>query len=164
MTYVPFTSLPLTSRTWVFGASDVLDASTVARIREEMMGFIREWTAHGADLPASFDLISDRFLVVAADDAAQPGGCSVDRLFRLVGAMGDQAGIAFLDASLVFWREGDGNVRSATREEFHQLSANGEVGPATSVFDMTVGRLDAFHNGEFEKRATDSWHAKLLAE
>ena len=164
MSYVPFTSLPPTSKVWVFGASDVLDANTVARIREEMTSFISEWTAHGADLPASFDVMSDRFLVVAADDAAQPGGCSVDRLFRLVGAMGDQAGIAFLDASLVFWREGDGNVRSATRDEFRQLSANGEVGPATSVFDVTVGRLDALRNGGFEKRAADSWHATLLAE
>ncbi|MGK2855915.1 MAG: hypothetical protein ACSLFQ_01780 [Thermoanaerobaculia bacterium] len=164
MTYVPFTSLPPTAKTWVFGASDALDEQTVGRIREEMTGFISDWTAHGVDLPASFDVLSDRFLVVAADDAAQPGGCSVDRLFRLVGALGEQASVAFLDSSLVFWREGDGRVRSASREEFHQLAASGEVGPATMVFDVAVDRLDALHDGGFEKQAADSWHAKLLAE
>jgi hypothetical protein len=163
MSYVPFTSLPPGAKIWVFGASDVLDTQAQEQIRNEMTGFIGEWTAHGADLPASFDLMESRFLIVAADDAAQPGGCSVDRLFRLVSALGVHAGFSFLDSSLVFWREGDEQIRTATREEFRQLAESGEVGPATMVFDTSVDRLDALRNGGFERRAADSWHAKLLA-
>jgi hypothetical protein len=164
MSYVPIDSLPPTSATWVFGASEPLDAKAEAQIRSEMAAFIADWTSHGAGLPASYDVIRSRFLVVAADDAAQPGGCSVDRLFRLVAALGTHSGISFLDSSLVFWEEGDGAVRSGSREEFHQLASNGEVGPATRVFDPAVARLDALRNGGFHKRAADSWHASLLTD
>lgn len=164
MTYVPFTSLPPTAKTWVFGASEPLDDSRQRAIRTELELFVRDWTAHGSDIPASFDLQRGRFVVVAADDGAEPGGCSVDRLFRLIDALGRHAGVSFLDSSLVFFEEGDGSVRSAEREEFRQLAASGEVGPETRVFDVTVGSLAGLMNGGFHKRAADSWHKSLLSD
>jgi len=164
MSYVPFTTLPSTSKTWVFGASAPLDDERQRLIRSELDAFVRDWSAHGADLPASFDLLRHRFIVVAADDAAQPGGCSVDRLFRLVTALGTRTGVSFLDSALVFFEEGNGEVRSATREEFQQLAASGEVSPETRVFDVTVGTLAGLMNGDFRKRAGDSWHKSLLVE
>jgi len=164
MSHVPFTTLPSTSKTWVFGASAPLDDERQRLIRSELDSFVREWSAHGSDLPASFDLLRNRFIVVAADDAAQPGGCSVDRLFRLVTALGSHAGVSFLDSALVFFEEGDGEVRSATRDEFQQLAASGEVGPETRIFDVTVGSLAGLMNGDFHKRAADSWHKALLAD
>jgi hypothetical protein len=164
MSYVPFTTLPSTSKTWVFGASAPLDEGRQALIRAELDSFLRDWTAHGSDIPASFELLRNRFVVVAADDAAQPGGCSVDRLFRLATVLGTEAGVSFLDSSLVFFEEGDGEVRSATRDEFQQLAASGEVGPETRVFDVTVGTLAGLMNGGFHKRAADSWHKALLVE
>jgi hypothetical protein len=164
MSYVPFTDLPPTAKTWVFGANAPLDDGRARLIRSELESFVRDWSAHGSDLPASFDLLRRRFIVVAADDAAQPGGCSVDRLFRLVGAFEASAGVSFLESSLVFFEEGDGEVRSASRDEFHQLSANGEVGPETKVFDVAVDTLAGLMNGGFHKRAADSWHKSLLAD
>lgn len=164
MSYVPFTTLPPTSKTWVFGASAPLDEDSQRLLLTELELFVRDWSAHGSDLPASFDVQRDRFIVVAADDAAQPGGCSVDRLFRLVTAFESHTHVSFLDASLVFFEEGDGKVRSATREEFQKLSASGEVGPETKVFDVTVGTLAGLMNGDFRKRAADSWHGSLLVD
>ncbi|MBI2213998.1 MAG: hypothetical protein HYU52_10160, partial [Acidobacteria bacterium] len=90
--------------------------------------------------------------------------CSVDRLFRLVSALEARTNVSLLDSSLVFFEEGNGEVRSATRAEFQQLAASGEVGSETNVFDVSVTTLDGLRNGGFHKRAGGSWHAKLLAE
>ncbi|MBI2213741.1 MAG: ABC transporter ATPase, partial [Acidobacteria bacterium] len=115
MSYVPFTSLAPTAKTWIFGAGAPLDVNAQQMIRAELELFIHDWSVHGSDLPSSFELQRDRFLIVAADDAAEPGGCSVDRLFRLVSALEARTNVSLLDSSLVFFEEGNGEVRSATR-------------------------------------------------
>lgn len=145
------------AKAWIFGASAPLDEHAET-IRATMEQFIGEWTAHGSDLPAAFDLANDRFLVVAADEGAQPGGCSIDRLFNLMRAFERELGVALLDSSLVFFRDEAGRVRSATRAEFRELVAAGEVSGDTIVFDTSIDRVDDYREGRWRKPASDSWH------
>ncbi len=156
--------LDVRAKVWVFGSSAPLDAENEAFARRELQSFMTEWTAHGADLPGAFDVLENRFVVVAADDAANPGGCSVDRLFRLMTAIGSKFGVSLLDSDRVFFRKRDGSIDSATREEFRGLAARGEVGPETIVFDTTIAELHQLRGGNWEKKAKDSWHKRLLTQ
>jgi len=145
------------AKAWVFGASRPFGGDGVA-IRATMERFIDEWTAHGADLPAGFDLVDDRFLVVAADEGAQPGGCAVDRLFDLMRDFERQLGLSMIDSGLVFFRDSSGSVRSASRAEFRELAAAGEVSRDTIVFDTSIDRLADYREGRWSRPAAESWH------
>ena len=58
------------------------------------------------------------------------------------------------DPSLVFVRD-----RGAmTRDEFRSIA-----GPDTIVFDTLAERLGDVRGGRWERRAGESWHARLLA-
>jgi hypothetical protein len=63
----------------------------------------------------------------------------------------------------VFYRDRTGAVRSATRDEFADLAARGEVTQGTPVFDTTLTRL-ADVRERFETEARRSWHAQLAPE
>lgn len=157
MSLASIESLSRESKAWVFGASRPFGESADA-IRATMERFIHEWTSHGADLPGGFTLEEDRFLVVAADERARPGGCSVDRLFNLMRAFETELGIPMLDSTLVFYRDSEGVVRSATRAEFRELAATGKVSGGTPVFDTSIDRLASWRDGSWQKPAAESWH------
>ena len=91
MSLTSIESLSANAKAWVFGASRKFDG-TAGTIRDTMERFVVDWTAHGADLPAAFAIVEDRFLVVAADESAQPGRCSIDGLFKLMRAFERELG------------------------------------------------------------------------
>lgn len=161
MSLVPIETLPGSAKAWIFGASRPFDAETPA-IRAAMERFIAEWTAHGADLPAGFDLVEDRFLVVAADEGAQPGGCAIDRLFDLMRAFERDLELPMLDSTLVFYRDLSGAVCSATRAEFRELASAGEVSGDTLVFDLSVDCVSAYSDGRWQVPAAQSWHGRAF--
>jgi hypothetical protein len=151
------------ARTWCFGASERLAAPAADALREALSRFLSEWTAHRAELHAAGDLLLDRFLVVAVDESVTgASGCSIDALMAEVGRLGAAAGVDFLDSSPVWYRDDSGEIRRVERGEFRRLAEDGEVDVRTSVFDLTVDRLDSIRSGLWEVEAGESWHARLL--
>lgn len=157
MSLAPMERLNGSAKAWVFGASRAF-GDDAGSIRATMERFIADWTAHGADLPAGFELAEDRFLVVAADEGAQPGGCSIDGLFNLMRVFERDLGVALLDSTLVFYRDSSGTVCSATRAEFRELATAGAVSASTIVFDTSIDRVAAYRDGRWERPAGESWH------
>lgn len=163
MSYVPLNSLPDDARVWCFGTSGRPSDDAVQRLRASMAQFLERWTAHRADLRAGFDWLHDRFLIVAVDEAdVGASGCSIDALTGEIQRLEGVAGVSLLDAAPVWYRDSSGQVRCVAREEFRRLSARGDVGPDTRVFDLTINRLEAVRTGAWEAEAGRSWHAVLL--
>lgn len=125
---------------------------------QRVAAFLELWRAHRALIPAAADVVDDAFLVIAAEENADVSGCAIDEMFGLVQQLEREFGVTMLDASRVFYRDGEGKVRGVTRGAFRAL-ADGE----TVVFDTTVQKLGSIRNGSWQKRARDSWHARLLA-
>lgn len=162
MANVPLDTLTNQARVWIFGASSPLDRGREESIVRNIRAFIDGWQSHGQGVPAAAEVRDGRFLVVAVDEQSVSGGCGIDQLYRKIRELRKSDGIDLLDASLVFWREGEA-VRSDTRAGFRKLSEIGEVGPETIVFDTTVDRLGALRDGGFTRPASDSWHAAAFS-
>jgi hypothetical protein len=110
-------------------------------------------------------VLEDRFLVVQRDpEGAEVSGCSIDSMVGEVKELERELGARLLDSSRLFYRAGDGTVRSATRPEFKSLIAAGEIVSATEVFDTTVTRMADLVPGIFSKPLKDSWHARLFPQ
>ncbi|MGH9456696.1 MAG: hypothetical protein ACRD2J_03540 [Thermoanaerobaculia bacterium] len=161
MSRVAFDALPDEARTWVFAAAAPLDARSAEIVRGTIDAFLEGWSSHGEDVPAAARLVEGRFLVVAADEAAVTGGCSVDRLFRTVRDLRRSAGIDFLETTRVYWRDGEA-VASATRDEFRRLAESGSVTSETIVYDTTAERLAEVRSGAWSRPAAESWHARAF--
>jgi len=162
MPLVQIQDLPDSSRTWVFGADRNLDESATDLLLRETDRFIAQWHAHGAPLTAARDLKHGRFLTVAVDQStAGASGCSIDGLFRSLKALEPRLGASLVTSGLLFYRGAKGDIAAVDREQFAALSARGEIGPDTRVFDPTVTTLGEWR-ARFELSAGESWHAKLL--
>ena len=163
MPLVPFSALSDSSRVWVFGTDRALtnaEATALARLVDD---FLSTWVAHGQPLTCGWEWRDGRFLVAGVDEnATHASGCSIDGLYRKLADFEKQHGVSLLSREYVFYREADGEVRSASRDEFARLSADGKIGPDTIVFDTSVTRLGEWRE-RFELPAAGSWHRALLA-
>ncbi len=80
---VDFKSLPESSRVWIYQANRSFTDDELDQIRKEINVFIADWTAHGADLKASYEIRYKRFLILALDQSLNSAsGCSIDALFK----------------------------------------------------------------------------------
>lgn len=162
MPVVPFTDLPSTSRVWLFGAAADIDDVDEQRVLATVDAFLVKWQAHGQPLWCGRDWRDGRFLAVAVDTSREgASGCSIDGLFRALKDIEAGIGTTLLDNSRVFYRDDAGFVHAVSREDFALLGRGGHVGPATHVMDLSMTELGAYR-ANFERRASESWHAALL--
>jgi hypothetical protein len=160
---VPFSDLPDDARLWIFAAADPLSARSRDALVAYTDAFVREWLAHGHPVVGAFDLRYDRFLLVAADEAATGvSGCSIDALFRVLKQAEGELGVSLLDRSRVWYRDPSGAVQSASRPEFGQLAGAGEITADTVVFDNTVSTVGDLRAGMWEGPARQSWHGRAF--
>ena len=164
MPYVPFDTLPDSSRVWVFGSERTLDDSESARLLGEVDRFLEHWQAHGHPLFSGRDWREGRFLTVAVDQTtAGASGCSIDGLHRALHALESSLDTTLLVGGTVFYRGTDGEVRAVTRADFAALARDGEIGADTAVFDLSLETLGEWRE-RFEQPARLSWHSRWLPE
>ena len=163
MTSVPFRQLPDDARLWTFAASRPLDSAEAARLLERVDAHLDGWLAHGRAVHGGREWRYDRFLLVAADERATGvSGCSIDALFRVLGELEQELGVALRDGSRVWFRDADGEIRAASRAEFRGLAREGAIGADTTVFDTTVATVGELRGGRWETPMTHSWHGRAF--
>lgn len=162
MPHVPFDTLPDNSRIWVFGSARPLDDNESTRLLGEVDRFLEHWQAHGHPLFSGRDWRDDRFLTVAVDQTtAGASGCSIDGLYRALGALERALGTALVGGATVFYRDPSGEVQGVTRGEFQERARAGAIGRETMVFDLTVETLGEWRE-RFEQPARLGWQGQLL--
>ena len=163
MTQTAFDALPDDGRVWAFAAEPEPGPRATARLMHAMQDFVHQWTAHRADLTAAVDWWHHRFLVVGLDESrVGASGCSIDALMNRLAELEGELGVRLTESAPVWYRDAEDRIRSVTREEFRQLAGEGRVGPETSVFDLTAQNVGQARRNRLERRASESWHARLL--
>lgn len=162
MPRLSFDRLPDSARLWVFAAARPLTPDEQHALLAAVDDFLDQWHAHRVPLDCARDLRYDQFLLVGVDEeAAGVSGCSVDSLVRTMKGLGHQLGVELLDHASVFYRDGTG-VQRVSRDHFAEAASRGDVTPATTVFDNTVGTAAAVRNGRWEAPAASTWHGRAF--
>ncbi len=163
MSAIPFPDLPDHSLLWVFASPRPLDGAEAGALLTRVDRFIDSWLAHGREVRGGRELRYDRFLLVAADEAATGvSGCSIDSLFHTLQQLEREMGIRLLDSSAVWFRAEDGEIRHSARAEFRERVRAGTVDEDTVVFDNTVRSVGQLREGRWETPARASWHAQAF--
>ena len=158
---VPFSNLPDESRVWIYQASRSFSTAEKSSVSEELEVFLKQWTAHGADLVTSYDLPYDRFIVLGLNENLQGAtGCSIDSSVRFIQTLEAKYEMVLLDKMNVTHRNGSEFLYTPLKE-FRALAKKRKVSADTIVFNNLV--VDkAEYTSHWEVPAGQSWHSRFI--
>jgi hypothetical protein len=142
--FVPFESLPPTSRVWIFQADKPLTADQLPVAEARLRQFTDDWMVHGVPLPTSYTIRFGQFIVLAADETHQnTSGCSIDSSVRALKEVEALLGIELFDRNLVAFRPGKA-VMVMPLNEVKQKFQQGILNAETPAFNNLVSTKREF--------------------
>ena len=153
--------MPPDARLWVYQSNKPLSDAELKAIREEGEQFIAGWSAHGAALRASFEILYGRFVVIAVDEKqALASGCSIDKSVHFIKSLEQKFNLNFFDRMQVAYKKGN-EILACPLNEFEKLADQKIVDENTIVFNNMVNSKAAFEK-EWEIPLKQSWQSRVL--
>lgn len=158
---VPFTNLPEESRIWIYQSSRKFSDEEIAIISEKVALFLTQWTAHGADLEAGFELKYNRFIVIGLNQTnASASGCSIDASVHFIQQLEKEFSVDLLDKMNVTFYSGE-FITQKSLLEFKALAKAKSVSKNTIVFNNLVNSKEEYIHS-WEVPAEESWHNRFF--
>lgn len=157
----PFQDLPKTSRVWVYQSDRKFTEEELPRLQQELSNFLEQWTAHGANLSAGFEIKYERFIVIALDQNINAAsGCSIDSQVRFIQKLESEYEVSLLDKMNVTYIQND-RLHFKALADFKKMAKDGAVGKQTIVFNNLVNTVEEYEE-HWEIPAIESWHNRFF--
>jgi hypothetical protein len=96
--FVPFDSLPSSSRIWVYQADRLFSENDELVMEDILKKYCEQWVAHGEPLRSSFKIAHRHFIILSIDETHYgASGCSIDTSVNIIKQIGSRTGIDFFD-------------------------------------------------------------------
>ena len=158
---VAFDTLPETSRVWIYQSNRGFSAEEVLDVKNELDAFVAEWTAHGSDLRAGYEIRYNRFIILALDQSlTTASGCSIDASVHFIQRLEKKFNVELLDKMNVSYKQGE-FVAYKPLLEFKKMAKEKAVSPNTIVFNNLVTNKGEYQE-HWEVPASESWHGRFM--
>jgi hypothetical protein len=154
-----FEELPESSRVWVYQSNRKLEEKELEYIKSRSEEFISSWESHGTPVPASFKILHERFLIIAADESSFGiSGCSTDKSVHFIKDLEAVLGVKFFDRLQIPFKTNVGIV-------FHKMSdlkkliLEEKINQKDILLNTLVSNINELKNS-FEIKAIDSFIGK----
>ncbi|MCS6973058.1 MAG: hypothetical protein N2044_01250 [Cyclobacteriaceae bacterium] len=158
--FVPLETLPENARVWIYPLSRDLNEVEKSQAENKLRQFVSSWKAHGHDLRASFKLLQNRFIVLAADELHHaPSGCSIDASVHAVKEIVATLGVDLASRGQVFFVQSN-TINPVSVGQLRKDLEAGKWNADSLVFDASVTTL-----GELERNpvpASQTWLARYF--
>ncbi len=159
---VDFQHLPDESRIWIYQSNRKLSDDEVNLIKEKTAVFLENWTAHGQDLDAGFEVRYNRFIVIGLNQQnASASGCSIDASVKFIQSLEQELGVDLLDKMNVTFYNG-AFIAHKSLLDFKKMAKARSVSKDTVVFNNLVTTKSEYLTS-WEVPAKDSWHSRFLS-
>jgi hypothetical protein len=159
--YVPFDTLPAHSRIWIYQSNRKFSENEELEITEATKTFLEGWSAHGQSLEASFQIVYNRFIIIAVNQDVQAAtGCSIDASVQFIQSLEQKYAIDLLDKMNVTFKLGE-HIAHKSLIDFKKMAKEKAVSANTIVFNNlvnTIGEWEEF----WEVPASESWHNRFF--
>lgn len=156
-----FKELPDSARVWVYQANRPFTEEELSELRPDLDRFVTEWTVHGADLSAGYDIKYNRFIIIGVDeDFASTSGCSIDASVHFIQHLEQKYGVDLLDKMNVTYKQG-AYIAYKNLADFRKMVKNKAVSPKTIVFNNLVNTKSELED-YWEVPLGESWHKRFL--
>ncbi len=143
---VTFDRMPDTSRLWIYQAERPFTDPEIEFMKKASAAFLTDWTAHGNDLKASFEILHRQFLVFTLDEnVGQASGCSIDASVNFIKGLEKEIGNTLLNNDKVAFLIED-RVQLFPAFGLKQKVAEKALVPSTKMFNNTVQNLGDFRS------------------
>ena len=158
---VDFTTLPETSRVWIYQANRSFSKVELEEITSKLDVFIENWTAHGGDLQAGYDIKYKRFITIALNQNLNNAtGCSIDASVNFIQQIEKDYNVDLMDKMNVSYKQGE-FVAYKTLTDFRKMAKAKAVSKNTIVFNNLVANK-AEYLENWEVPASESWHSRFI--
>jgi hypothetical protein len=158
---IPFENLPDSSRVWIYQANRSFSDQELQEIKTQSEDFITQWTVHGSDLKASFEIRYKRFIIFGLDqELNMASGCSIDASVKFIQQLEKQYNVELLDKMNVSYKQGE-FIAYKNLIDFRKMAKEKAVSPNTIVFNNLVN-TKAEYLTDWEVPASESWHNRFL--
>jgi len=158
---IPFNDLPDDSRIWIYQSNRKFTDEEVAQLEIKLQEFLKEWTAHGANLQAGAEVKYQFFLVIGLDQSENAAsGCSIDAQVRFIQKLEQELDIELLDKMNVTYIQND-RVHHKPLLEFKKMVKDGAVGKNTMVFNNLINTKEEYLE-HWQIPAIESWHSRFF--
>ena len=159
--FVPFENLPDSSRVWIYQANRSFTEKEQEEIEQKLQKFIEQWTAHGADLKASYEFRYKRFIILGLDQKINSAtGCSIDASVSFIQSLEQEYDVVLLDRMNVSYKQGE-FIAYKELTDFKKMAKQKAVSSKTIVFNNLVNNK-AEYLSDWEVPASESWHKRFL--
>ena len=159
--YIPFENLPDESKIWIYQSNRKFSDEEIIEIEISLKLFIENWSAHGTQLEASYQIRYNRFIIIAVNQDVQvPTGCSIDSSVQFIQNLEQKYTVDLLDKMNVTFKQGE-FITHKTLLEFKKLAKDKSVSENTIVFNNLVNSIEEM-NESWEVPAMDSWHGRFF--
>ncbi|WP_109438350.1 ABC transporter ATPase [Aquimarina sp. AU119] len=158
---VEFNDLPEASRVWIYQANRSFTQEEQKEVEKKLKEFLTQWTAHGADLKAGYEIKYKRFITIGLDQGMNAAtGCSIDASVHFILELERAYDVDLMDKMNVSFKQGE-FVAYKSLTDFKKMAKNRSVSPNTIVFNNLVTNI-AEYRTNWEVPAKDSWHNRFL--
>lgn len=159
--FVPFNELPDSCRIWIYQSNHPFKEEDLPELNKKLQQFIHEWTVHGANLSASYEIKYNRFVIIGVDeDYAATSGCSVDASVHFIQKLEQEYNVDLLDKMNVIFKQGE-FLTYKDLKDFKTMVKNRSVSPKTIVFNNLVNTKGEYKD-YWEVPLEESWHKRFL--
>ena len=103
-----FKDLPGHSRIWIYQSNRSFTDAELEEIEQSLSAFLKEWTAHGSELHAGFEIRYKRFIIIGLDQSnTGASGCSIDTSVHFIQSLEQKYNVILLDRMNVSFKQGE---------------------------------------------------------
>ena len=158
---VDFNSLPDTSRIWIYQCNRTFSKDELEDVKSSLNDFLKQWTAHGQNLKAGYDIPYNRFIIIGLDQSlASASGCSIDASVHFIQSLEKKFEVDLLDKMNVSYKQGE-FIAYKPLIEFKKMARARSVSKKTVVFNNLVATKGEYLEN-WEVPASESWHARFM--
>ncbi len=158
---VDFNILPETSKVWIYQSNRSFSESELEEITSNLDTFIENWTAHGSNLQAGYEIKYKRFIVLALNQNLNAAsGCSIDASVHFIQQLENAYNVDLMDKMNVSYKQGE-FIAYKSLIDFRKMAKQKAVSKNTIVFNnLVTNKAEYLEN--WEVPAKDSWHNRFL--
>lgn len=159
---VELTDLKDHARVWIYASAEVLDAARIAMLSQELANFCSTWESHGKPLVSSFQVIENRFIVLAVDEEmAGASGCSIDKSVAFIKSLVQNGLWQPLENNFIFYINEFDSYDFFDFKKANELFANGTLDSDTLILNNSVQTLGEFRTN-WKVPAHRTWLKKYI--
>lgn len=155
--YIPFDLLPVQSRVWIYQSEQPFQPSEESILAAQLKDFCEKWESHQKPLQASFQILYNRFIVLAVNEAFnQASGCSIDKSVRLIQELEQTLQQSLTNRTLVVVENSQKELKTIALKDIPQSIADGTLTPDSLVFNNLVQNIVELRN-HWKTPAKNTW-------